>query len=296
VTYTVNPDGSAKVKFDVVTVKPFSPYGLPVMGGKKEEDKDIDDLVRDALRPFLESPGISAWKDVSAEYVPSGKLKLSGTAYVRKLQDFKPQGPPLLSSNFQVERGADGSFKLVASKDTEPSPTNQRKRKTAEEIKKMTDAELDKYILLERIDLQAARPLVVSVVSGAKLKSTYVLPGDLTAVTGFERNGRTVSKTLEGDKVIGLVDKLLAQDNAAWRKFYREATDPNPITQLNLDGLGAPNGSVTVAKPAAIFDFDKEVKEARDAYPTLRKKFGFGDDLRLPTTDNPPKFPPPPKE
>ena len=39
----------------------------------------------------------------------------------------------------------------------------------------------------------------------------------------------------------------------------------------------------------AQFDFDREVKEARANYPELRKKFGFGDDLKLPGEEAPQK-------
>src|SRR5581483_5132788 len=78
VTYTVNPDGSAKIQFDVVTVKPpalFEP-------GPKKSDEPLDELLRKAIRQTLETPGVVAWKDVTAQFQPDGKLKFAGTAYV----------------------------------------------------------------------------------------------------------------------------------------------------------------------------------------------------------------------
>ncbi len=294
VTHTVNPDGSAKVRLEVVTVKPFDPVGPPQ--GKKQDDGTIEDLLRSSVRAFLESPGVVAWKDVSAEFLPNGKLKFAGTAYVRRLQDFQPEGIPLVATNYVAERGGDGSFKLLLNKDKDMDNSvaaPQRKQKTPDEIKKMTDAELDKYMLLELVEFQSRKPLLVAMLSGAKLKSTYVLPGNPTAVAGFDQDGRRVSVMVEGDKVLAAIEKLLAQDRAAWRGIYRRTTDSDVWKTLLIDkGFG--NGSATVAKPGeAQFDFLKEVREARDAYPALRKKFGFGDDLQLPTGDNPPLPPKP---
>jgi hypothetical protein len=286
VTYTVNPDGSAKVHFDVVTVKAPEVYGGPPKKGGT--DVTLDDMLRDSLRQMLQAQGVSAWKDVSAEFLPNGKVKISGTAYVRRLQDFKPQSPPLLEPMYGFEKGAGGEFKLTAKKTESLQNDSKRKRKSPEELKKLSDEELDKYVLMDLIELQSTRPLVVAMFGGAKLKATYVLPGDPTEVRGLARDGRKVSSMLEGDKLVTAVDKLLARDKATHRKVYRGLTDPDVWALLEVDGFPG-KGSVTVAKPGgAQFDFDAEVKAARDAYPALKKKFGFGDDLRLPMTDPPP--------
>jgi hypothetical protein len=289
VTYTVNPDGSAKVHFEVVTVKsPEVGAGPP---GKKTADVTLDDMLRDALRPMLQSPGVSAWKDVSAEFLPNGKLKVSGTAYVRRLQDFKPQNPPLVEAMYAVEKGPGGEFKLTPKKTESLQVEGKRKRKSPEELKKLSDEELDRYVLMDLIELQSSRPLIQAMFGGAKLKATYALPGDPTETTGLTRDGRRVSSTLEGDRLLAAVDKILARDAAAQRKAYRAVADADVWALLEVEGFPG-KGAVTVAKPGpAQFDFDAEVKAARDAYPALRKKFGFGDDLRLPTSDPPP--PPP---
>src|SRR5262245_61041223 len=84
VVYTVNPDGAAKVQFDVVTVKPVD-FNLDP-GMKKDEEKSLDELLRESLKPMLQSPGVAAWKDVSAEFLPNGKIRISATAYVKKLE------------------------------------------------------------------------------------------------------------------------------------------------------------------------------------------------------------------
>jgi hypothetical protein len=290
VTYTVNPDGSAKVRVDVVSAMP-----PPLFGGidpkKKPEEETLDDLRRQAIRPTLEMPGVAAWKDVSAEFLPNGKLKFGGTAYVKRLEDFETQGGiPVLDLKLTAERGPDGSLKLFSKKNGTGDPlSGKRKRKSAEEIKKMTDPELDQYILLELIALQSAKPLMTAFLADAKLKTTYVLPGDITEAVGFTKEGRKASYALDGNKVLASFNKALNQDRAEWRKLFRTAADHDAI-EAAVFGQPPGSGSITVAKPgAAQFDFDKEVKEALAAYPELRKKFGFGDDVKFSGENPPPK-------
>jgi hypothetical protein len=286
-TVLVNPDGSAKIHLDVVSVMPVN-FG-PQPGGKKPEDETVEDLLRNSLRQTLESPGVAAWKDVSAEFLPNGKLKFVGTAYVKQLEEFDSKGGLfMMTPSFSAKREADGSLKLTARKDDNDFGTSKRKPKTPEEIKKMSDAELDKHVLRELIDLQSAKPLLTAFLSDAKVKTTYVLPGDVTAFSGVSRDGRKVFFTLDGNKMLANANKMLAQDRVTWRKLYREAKSADFLQDVIFDVDGGGNASVTVAKPEKhLFDYDKEVKDARAAYPQLRKKFGFGDDLMLPTGDAP---------
>jgi len=287
-TSVVNPDGSAKVRMEVVTCLPLTPFSP---GPKKKDDESLDDIRRRAVRPMLESPGVSAWKDVSAEFLPNGRLKFSGIAYVKQLEQFDlKNGAPLLAATHTVMRAEDGSLKLIPKKKEEDGLNTQgRKFKTQDEIKKMTDEELDKYILRELIELQSSKPFLTAMFTDAKLKVTYVLPGDITAATGFERDGPKAFYLVDGNKILATLNKNLNQDQPAWRKLYRSAADHDALL-FEVLGWGALTTTATVAKPGKpLFDFDKEVKEARDAYPELRKKFGFGDDLRLPTEDGPPK-------
>jgi hypothetical protein len=283
-TYTVNPDGTTKVRMEIVTAVP------PTFGGppkKKDAAEDTPEgMLRQSVRSMLENPKLAAWKDVSAEILPNGKLKFSGTAYIRQLSDFAKQGGlPVLSPSLAVDRTPDGAFKLVRRENSNPERApdpNKRKPKTPEEIKTMTDAQLDAEILRELIEIQSGKGLIVAVFNDCKLKATFVLPGEVTDAKGFVRDGNKASFTIDGNKIIADMNKVLSLDRPTLRKAFRDAKEPDVFKTLIL-GDAAGDGSVTVAKPGQpLFDFEKEVKEAHAAYPELRKKFGFGDDLRLP--------------
>jgi hypothetical protein len=129
----------------------------------------------------------------------------------------------------------------------------------------------------------------VAFLTDCKLKTTFVLPGDPTASAGFETTGRKATFTLDGNKSLAGLDKALKQTPAEWRNLYRQLGSAEAI-QAAVMGFPAEDASITVARPGeAQFDFLKEVKEAHAAYPELRKKFGFGEDLHLPTGETPPK-------
>ncbi|MCE9562656.1 MAG: hypothetical protein K8U57_11475 [Planctomycetes bacterium] len=294
ITYTMNPDGATKIRMDIVTIAPPTfGGGPPGPMGKNPQDETIDDMLRKTLRSMLENPKVVAWKDVSAEFTPNGKFKFGGTAYVRQLPDYARQGgSPLLNPQFKLDRTPDGGMKLIRKEDSDqpgkPDP-NKRKPKTPDEIKKLTDEQLDAEILHDLIDLQSAKGILIAMLTDCKMKTTFVLPGDVTAVVGFVKDGRKASYTVDGNKIIADVNKLLTEDRPTLRKFYRSATSPDVFKNRVL-GESMNEGSITVAKPGEpLFDFDKEVKEAHAAYPDLRKKFGFGDELKLPTGEAFPK-------
>lgn len=283
-TYTINPDGTTKIRMEIVTAVPPNFGGPPRK--KDASDETVEGMLRTGIRAMLENPKVAAWKDVSAEFLPNGKLKFAGTAYVRKLSDFSKQGGlPVMSPELMTERTPDGALRIVRKENSNPEKQpdpNQRKHKTPEEIKKLTDAQLDVEILRDLVEMQSAKGIIVAVFTDCKLKTTFVLPGDVTEAKGFVREGKKASYTLDGNKIIAEMNKVLSMERPALRTAYRSATGPDVFKSMIL-GDSAGDGSLTVAKPgAAIFDFEKEVKEAQAAYPELRKKFGFGDDLNLP--------------
>jgi hypothetical protein len=219
VVYTINPDGSSRVKIVVITGMPVNPFGDNA-GARKPEEETVDDLRRRAVRSTLESPGVAAWKDVSAEFLPNGKLKFQGTAYLKRLEDFQIQGGgiPILGPSLRVEPAAEGPFKLVAMNGGQDGlGTSRRKPKSPEEIKKMSDEELDRHILLDLIELQSAKPLVTAFLADARLKTVYLLPGEITAAEGFRHEGKRASFELDGNRAIASYTKALNQDRAARR-------------------------------------------------------------------------------
>src|SRR5262245_43175313 len=94
-TFTLNPDGSGKVKLDVMMPTPADPFVGPPKkadGGAPEATPDV--LLRKSLKGLLETRSIDAWKDVTAEFTRDGRLKITGTAYFRNAEAFEFQNMP----------------------------------------------------------------------------------------------------------------------------------------------------------------------------------------------------------
>lgn len=286
---TVNPDGSARLKVEVISGVRVNTYGPA--GTKKPDEESIEDVLRRTIKPTLEMPGVAAWKDVSAEFLPDGKLKFRGTAYVKQLEDLKSPDITFFFPRCSITREANGQMTLATLNKGSKDPS-KRTPKSAEEIQKMSDAELDKHILYDLIQMQGERPMLLAVLSDAKMKTTYILPGEVTSAVGLAKDKNTATLAIDGNKILAGFNKYLTMDPASLRKAYREAPNAKRLPEsLFMESFADSDSlSLTVAKPGeALFDFNQEVAAAREAYPQLRKKFGFGDELRLPGAQVPPK-------
>src|SRR5438093_11797942 len=77
--YTVNPDGSGKVVRHLTMDAGGIMGGLSALGGpaaKPPTAKDKENLKNGIVLSILKSPGIEAWKDVTTETLPDGRLKV----------------------------------------------------------------------------------------------------------------------------------------------------------------------------------------------------------------------------
>src|SRR5688572_6419521 len=93
-TFILNPNGSGKVRVEAVMVAPYPafpvPFGDPAPGKEKNRpgEVSVEEARRESLKMLLTPNTVDAWKDVSAEFAPDGRLKFSGTAYFKSLDEF----------------------------------------------------------------------------------------------------------------------------------------------------------------------------------------------------------------
>jgi len=151
------------------------------------------------------------------------------------------------------------------------------------DIAKMNDKELEEHLLEMRVSYAMMRPMLEGMFGSLKIKTVLQLPGDVGDLKGFKKDGpRSVSISLDGSEIIDVMKKVMMMDAPEARKLAqaKDAKDFNALfgTMPDLD-----DASVTARNlGAAQFDFDKEVSEARAAYPALRKSLGLPDEFKLP--------------
>ena len=295
-TFTLNPDGSGKVRIDVV----MAPPAEFAVGPAKKGRPTLDEARQQSLKAMLKGQGVTAWKDVAAGFTPDGRFQFAGTAYFDKLDRLEFQNTGfLLGSRFALTPDKGG---LVLAKKSArpggppgpdgPSPFGGPGRKSAAELAKLPDADLDAYILGDRVQFQGTRPMLLAALARGKMKTTYLLPGVAADAVGFKADGVKLVHELDGDKMVAGMDALFSRPDAELRPVYRKAGGLEAAAVAAFGVL--PDDACRAAVPTpggAQFDYAAEVKAARESYPALRKALGVADDFWIPD-GNPP---PPPK-
>jgi len=151
------------------------------------------------------------------------------------------------------------------------------------DITKMTDKEADAFLLKQRVEYQKARPLFEMMFNSLKVKTVLNLPGDIADLKGFQKDGpRAISQVIDGGEILGVIKKFIMMDASELKKFAAANNEKDVMALLGpLAKVGELD--VTVKGPGtAQFDYDKEVREARAAYPALRKALNLDASVKLP--------------
>lgn len=278
---TLNPDGRGKAEIDVIEP------GQQLFGfAPKDKNATTPERLNAAVAGKLTNPnGITAWKDVKAEWRADGRMHFTATFYFDKLDDVKDA----VGANHQVAIDKDGAMRITSTPKRDDEPMGRK----LPEFATLNDKQFDDFILGERITYQSTLPIIRAMLADLKYKTTIVLPGAGSDVKGFKATGKqTVAYNLDGNALLADIRKFMEQDNAALKKVLLDAKTQS-INDLIGSSVGFGEGlSLTVKKPERdLFDYDKEVKEARAAYPQLRTKFKIPDDMGLPGDGKKPALP-----
>jgi hypothetical protein len=294
-TFTLNPDGKGKVKVEVLV--PAYDFDLAMgNGAEKKKEKSLDDLRKEAIIKFMsEKVGVTAWKDVSVSWSRDGRLRMIGTAYFDNLEDLdkeaaagpkdptKAQPSSMFKSSLRLVREKDGTLRLTGKNEgVKEGVMKLNEKKEEVDITKLTDKELDDYLLRQRVEYQKIRPLLVLMLSDLKVTMVVHLPGEAIEIKGFKKEGATVKQSIEGNALLGMMKDFIMMDAAEVRKLGA-GKDAKDIFNLMapLQALGEPDVTIRPAAKAQ-FDYDREVREARAAYPMLRKALGIDSSVKLP--------------
>jgi hypothetical protein len=273
-TITLNPDGRGKAKYDILM-----PGDLDFnIGGAAGKTKTIDEKKRESAAKFLtKTSGLTAWRDVSVKWAPDGRLHIVATGYFDKLDDLSRAGDNMPGLSFGVTH-QDGVMRIKG----KPNTTSNDQKKPPVEPAKMTDKELDHYILEQRISYQTGKPLLVAMLSDLKVKTVIRLPGETVELKGFKKDGEhAVTFTLDGNMMLTALKKFMAQDNAAMKKILKEGNQAKLVESFGLADL-AMEPEVAAKGGKDLFDYTKEVEAARAAYPKLREQFHIDPNKKLP--------------
>lgn len=268
--YTLNPDGSGKVVYEV-TMPMTNPFS-------KSKDSNPADQAKNQVDKMLkESAGVSAWRDVSYELTAEGKMHFKGTAYFKNISkvhigsDMKSD----LVTEFVKKNDGSVELRMLSKKD---------KKGGKSAPVKMSEKELAEKIQAAKLEFQKGRQMMTMFFSGLRMEKIFHLPGDITKSNVFAKAGRTVSIVYEGEKMLKAFDEM-AQSEEWWKKqvLSGKGGDNGPSSsEINEKLFGVKGTAYAVAggNLRQVFDYNQEVKAAKTAYAAMRKKLGLPEGPR----------------
>lgn len=266
----LNPDGSGKVVYEVVRGTITDELA------ELNEDRDNENEIRkSALSILKESKGVAAWRDVTAERTKERQFRFKGTAYFKDLNKLV-----LMHSQFALAktRGPDLGMHVTASIARDPDEPDSFFEEGWGDEENMENLSVEELMKKFRADYLEGRAPLAAMLNVLQSNLTLHLPsagvGD-----GFKEKDEAVF-TLEasGNKILQALDDCMKDD--VWLRARAEAArrsnDPNlyPLEQIHLlyprifGSKGKPFVE-TAAEGKPLFDFDKELAEAKAAYPKI---------------------------
>jgi hypothetical protein len=258
--YTLNPDGSGKVTYEISFMRGPQAAADPAI---------LKDLARkEADKIVKESQGVTAWKDVTFTVEKNGWTTFKGTAYFEDITKLQIGGS--VKSNAALKytpAAADAAAQLELAMQIEKEPTPA-------EAPKLTEEEINKKIADAQAQMQRQIPMLTQIMADVQVEWTFTLPGTVEKSVNFQPvadKPNTVRLACDGKKMLEIL-KGLSEDNAYMRAKVVAGKDPvgPPDPELLNEKLFGTKGPITVSfKPGdkPLFDFAAESDAAKKAMP-----------------------------
>lgn len=266
---TLNPDGSGKVVYQIK--QPLNPAMQFSMGDDKEKSSS-ETLAKKEVESILKnSGGVETWKDVSYHIDGDSKLVFKGTAYFKSFNDLDVGGDLKSGKNVTLEKDADGML-LTWQKD-EAEASNG-----AENI---PEEEMDKKVEAFQLEIKQFIGMMELMLKGFKDELTFHLPGKIARFNNVEKIAdNSVSVNIDGDQMLAVL-KELSEDTEAMRKAVEEGRNlkedgvSNDYFNKKIFGNEGYSEVQVSGDMEALFDYEKEVAAAKEAFPEMTAKLGL---------------------
>ncbi|MBI5724877.1 MAG: hypothetical protein HZA50_13035 [Planctomycetes bacterium] len=280
--YTLNPDSSGKVDFDISMAQPPDtpkPDGVPEPPKQNPEAQ-----AKKMLKNMVEDKKFDAWSGVSWEIAKDKKVHVKATAFFKDLAAVGNDGP---SGKVTWKKNEKGEMVLQMDMRAEAGD-----KPPAGE---MTQEQIDEAITRTREQWKMTREIMAKMMGQMKLQMVFKLPGQVSEVNGLAKNADgSVKFEFNGQKYFDLMDKLIADDKAMTELIK---AGKNPFSQGTMSegmceamfGTKGPLKAVVTGEPKPQFDYKAEMEKAKAAMPEMIK----GLKLDEPPAESPDEKPAP---
>jgi hypothetical protein len=251
---TLNPDGSGKMVVEsVFTQMP----ALARMDSAALPNEGLTNFIRKTLE---ETAGVEAWRDISFHQRPDGRAYFRGTAYFADLS--KLQIGSMLVHRYSVTRDETGN--LIISLNAS-APIDSPLQKTNEPV-------TVESIQRERAMVRSALPLLQSTLGTMKQDTTLHFSGTLKRASNFEVKPPDMLHLLtDGGKIIQAIEQFVFDTNLDRARISGQKSSFEDLMNERLYGERAPVLAVIKPGTKPLFDYAKEVAEARQAFPVFAR-------------------------
>jgi hypothetical protein len=263
--YTLNPDGTGKVKHEAV----FHTVNLNMSNdnAKPSPEEEMKKAVREELE---KAEGVEAWRDVAYQRDATGKVKFTATAYFRDLAALKLHNNGFKAAMFRP-KWTNGTLEL----------TSERKEPGNKKPVPQNAADLDQAVADARAQFQQMKPMLTGVLGTMKTDMSFRLPGTVTESSNLKRETDGVLRIqFNGAQLLAVMEKWMT-DDAKLREQIKAGRDPvksGPESDVAMNeqlfGEAKPIQAVVKVNTQPAFDFAGEVAAAKAAMPAIFKALG----------------------
>ncbi|MFW6133556.1 MAG: hypothetical protein ACOC8F_06630 [Planctomycetota bacterium] len=271
---TLNPDGSGKVAFQIVTAVPVNP-----MGASQGKIADPEQAARRAVEKMLaDADGVEAWSDVAYAIREDGRIRLSGTAYFADYAELELPGGKMPITWEEDDGGMVLSLDIQPPEMGGPVSINPADAPPAGG-EDLDGEELDQAILAQRMQYQQARPLMVAMLTSMTSEVTFRLPGELAEHSGFTKTDAGLNVAWEGKTLLKAMDATMADKNKV-AELVREggaagqSVMAEEIRQAVL-GTDEPLRARVTGDLKPTFDYAAELENAKENQKAMLEKLGI---------------------
>jgi hypothetical protein len=263
--FTLNPDGSGKVAIEITASRQMwsSTTSGPI---------PVADVKKFGQWAVRQAEGIETWSNVSFGTTPEGRLSFNGTGYFASMDklNFRGLERPFPLTWKKDEKGG-GVMEVVIVPPGYSGPLLPRD---------LTDEQLTERIKTFRALWQHHSPQSDGRLGNTMQRYTFKLPGAVAETNGLKKaaDGSAVFE-YDGARIIKAATEL-AEDEAYLRNTLKAGMVPcndprDTVMQEKIFGAKAPITARVAGPMKPQFDYQAEVKAAKEAWPKMAETLGL---------------------
>jgi hypothetical protein len=279
--YTVNPDLTCKCVFeeklglDVAMIttnyggaaNSSDPTGLSSMFGSDTSRPSAHDILFGFANKILSNKGVDTWKDVEFKMIGQDTVYFKGTAYFKSLSNGGLSGIDSGMRIYDDDMGQTVIEMKQSKKDTESSSMSN----------------VYKNLFKGGMYYSMMHYYMAALLRDFNISVTYQLPGKIVSISNFTKlNDNTAQLAFNGKSMIHHLDTLMMNTDMMSRMYTNPSSGIGALssddpyhTNSFIFGEDKPVRVIYKSGNKPLFDYEKEVAEAKKQYADFRKKSGL---------------------